>query len=97
MALLGHMLIAAGGGFIVHLTRRYYENVIIAAAILNLVSYSLGVLGVLPFAMLIWRHLSTEAGTREKRSDLFAASYLLAFLSFGIGVFVGWMVEPNER
>ena len=96
MSILLRMCIAAGSGYAAHQTRRYYLH--LSNGMIQMISYSIGALSVLPFAMWIWAHLHDgHEQSDARRLDLYAASYLLAFLSFGAGVFVGWVVGPDER
>ncbi len=92
MAIFILMPVYAAFGFLAH----FYRDTITGhmrtdwADICNKV---LGVLYVFPLALLMFRHLQSDI----KRCDLrFIISYFMSFMSFGIGVVVGFWYDPSK-
>lgn len=87
--MLDEIFISALGGLFLHQSRRV--TVKIADGWQGLTEHAIGVIGSLPFVLLFWRRLD---GVKAERR--LASAYLLGFLSVGLGVATGWMMDNLE-
>lgn len=87
------MVASALGGFAVHFTRRVISG-FSTPGNRAIASYAVGSLAMLPFIVWMFSYLRQR---NLGESEAVGLSYMIAGGSFGLGVIIGWIVEPYDR
>lgn len=82
------IVMASVAGYVAHQTRRYTD--ILAHGWRDLVNYAIGVVGSIPFAVLLLRLQPRQDGDDESRC---LVAMIIGFVSFGAGVVLGWLLD----
>jgi hypothetical protein len=85
-----HLFAAVLAGYFAHYT--YLLTSRLSNGWSQLSAYTLGVLFALPFVRMVHDDLA-EVGNPAKR---LTAAYLLAYLAFGVGTTIGWVLHPVD-
>lgn len=84
-----HLLLGMMGGYFGHFT--YMLTGRLSVGWSQLSAYTLGVVFAFPFVLVIHHDLEDI----RKPSRRLTAAYFLAYLFFGIGTAVGWVLHPD--
>jgi len=87
------MVIYAILGYVGHQTRDYVTGHM-SRDWQDVSNRTMGVLYVFPLALLMFRQLKDDIGNDETR---FTTAYFLSFLSFGVGVAIGYRYKASNR